>query len=180
MPEDERVDLGLVDSIEVETVGRPGERTFNITARSGRGQAVVWMEKDQLLQLTLAIQQLAIQQERTGPSAAYIPEYAHTGEPVSVEFKAGDMRLRYEGSSDVFTVEATDPGQRDEDDSDDEESVAVQFSFTRAEGERVAEEGQKIVSSGRPICPYCHAPMDADGHTCPKSNGHNKAEILLE
>lgn len=180
LPEDQRVDLGLVDSIEVETIGVPGQRTFNITARSARGQAVVWMEKDQLLQLTLAILQLVQQRESPTPPAAYVPEYAHTGDPVSVEFKAGDMRLRYDGPSDVFTMEATDPGDRDEEDSGEEEEVAVQFSFGRSTAERLAKEGQKIVASGRPICPYCHAPINPDGHVCPKANGHNRIENVLE
>lgn len=179
------MDLGLVDSVKVETFGRPGERTFNIAARSARGQAVVWMEKDQLLQLTLAFGQLVEQREPPDTPLAYVPEYAHTGDPVSVDFKAGDIRLRYDAPSDVFTLEATNPGDRpDEDggeeDRGEEEQVAVQFSFGRSAAIRLAEEGQKIVAAGRPFCPYCHAPMNPDGHICPKSNGHNRAESLLE
>ena len=180
MPEDQRVDLGLIDSVKVETFGRPGQRTFNVTARSSRGQAVVWMEKGQLLQLTLAIQQLVERQEPPDSPTSYVPEYAHTGDSVSIEFKVGDMRLRYDGPSDVFTMEATNPGDRADEDSGEEEQVALQFSFGRSAGKRLAEDGQKIVASGRPFCPYCHAPMDPDGHMCPKSNGHNKAENSLE
>ena len=179
MPEDQRVDLGLVDSIKAATVGEPGQRTFNITAQSARGQAIVWMEKDQLLQLSLAIRQLAEEQKAPDPPTAFFPESAHTGEPVAVEFKAGDMRLRYDADSDVFTMEATDPGDRN-DDSEDEEQVAVQFSFGRRAAEEMAEEGQKMVAAGRPICPYCHSPIEADGHVCPKTNGHSKTGIPAE
>ncbi len=180
MAEDQRVDLGLVDSIRAETIGEPGQRTFNINARSARGQAIVWMEKDQLLQLSLAIRQLSEEQKATDSPAAFVPEYAHSGEPVSIEFKAGDMRLRYDGATDVFTMEATDPGNRDEEEPDDEERVAVQFSFRRSAAVEMAEEGQKIVASGRPICPYCHSAINPDGHVCPKTNGHSKTEIPLE
>ncbi|MDP6823766.1 MAG: DUF3090 family protein [Dehalococcoidia bacterium] len=181
MAEDQRVDLGLVDSIRAETIGEPGQRTFNINARSARGQAIVWMEKDQLLQLSLAIRQLSEEQRAVDSPVAFVPEYAHSGEPVSIEFKAGDMRLRYDGATDVFTMEATDPGNRDEEDRDDEEErVAVQFSFRRSVAVQMAEEGQKIVASGRPICPYCHSPIDSDGHVCPKTNGHSDTAIPLE
>lgn len=181
LPEDQRVDLGLVDSIRAATIGEPGQRTFNITAQSARGTAIVWMEKDLLLQLSLAIRQLA--EEQTAPDAptAFVPEYAHTGDPVSVEFKAGDMRLQYDAAADVFTMEATDPGDRDDDDAEDaEEQVAVQFSFGRSAAEEMAEEGQNIVAAGRPICPYCHSPIEPDGHVCPKTNGHSKTGIPAE
>lgn len=179
MPEDQRVDLGLVDSITAATIGEPGQRTFNIAARSARGQAIVWMEKDQLLQLSLAIRQLSEDQEAPNPPAPFFPEYAHSGEPVLVEFKAGDMRLRYDADTDVFTMEATDPGNRD-DDGDAEEQVAVQFSFGRSAAAEMAEEGQQIVAAGRPICPYCHSVIEQDGHVCPKTNGHSKSGIPAE
>ncbi|HJM53865.1 MAG TPA: DUF3090 family protein [Dehalococcoidia bacterium] len=180
MAEEQLVDLGLVDSIRAVTIGEPGQRTFNISARSSRGQAVIWMEKDQLLQLSFALQQLSEKQERPDSPSAFAPEYAHTGGPVSVEFKAGDMRVRYDGESDVFTVEATDPDRRDEEGDAEEERVAVQFSFGRAAAVGVAEEGQKIVAAGRPYCPYCHSPIDPDGHVCPRSNGHSKSGIPVE
>jgi len=184
LAEDQRVDLGLVDSIATETIGEPGQRTFNITARSSRGQAIVWMEKDQLFQLALAIGQLSEDQKPPDPPSAFVPEYAHTGEPVSVEFKVGDMRVRYDTSTDVFTMEATDPGDRDDDDGPEEtqaeEQVAVQFSFRRSDARVLAEDGQKIVAAGRPRCPYCHSPIEPDGHVCPRSNGHSKTGIPVE
>ena len=188
MAEDQRVDLGLVDSIQAETIGKPGQRTFNITARSSRGQAIVWMEKDQLLQLALAIGQLSEDQKPSDPPAAFVPEYAHTGEPVNVEFKVGDMRVRYDTSTDVFTMEATDPGARDEDDGPEEtqaerqaeEQVSVQFSFSRSGARVLAEDGQRIVAAGRPRCPYCHSPIEPDGHMCPRSNGHSRTGIPVE
>ena len=180
LPEDQHVDLGLVDSIDVETFGQPGQRTFNVTAVSARGRAVVWLEKNLLLQLTLAIRQLLEQRKPPSSPAVYVPEYAHTGDPVSVEFKSSDMSLRYDETSDVFTMEAIEPGDRDDEDSDQEEQVVVQFSFGRSAADRLSGEGQKIVASGRPFCPYCHAPINPDGHICPRSNGHNRAESSLD
>jgi hypothetical protein len=33
-----------------------------------------------------------------------------------------------------------------------------------------------VVSAGRPPCPFCGLPVDADGHLCPRMNGHRPAE----
>ncbi len=30
----------------------------------------------------------------------------------------------------------------------------------------------RIVASGRPPCPLCGAPLDPQGHICPRRNGH--------
>jgi uncharacterized repeat protein (TIGR03847 family) len=138
------------------------------------------MEKDQLLQLALAIGQLSEDQEPPDRPSAFVPEYAHIGEPVSVEFKVGDMRVRYDTSTDIFTMEATDLGDRDDDDGLEETQVEVQFSFRRSDARVLAEDGQKVVAAGRPRCPYCHSPIEPDGHVCPRSNGHSKTGIPVE
>jgi hypothetical protein len=30
----------------------------------------------------------------------------------------------------------------------------------------------RIVAAGRPPCPLCGAPLDPQGHICPRRNGH--------
>lgn len=183
MTQEQRFDLGLVDAIEAETFGEPGQRTFNVSVRSARGEAKVWMEKEQLLQLSVAIRRLAAAAESPGSPEGYVPEYAHAGDPVAVDFKIGDMRLRYDEATDVFTLEATD-SRRDDDEGEDqgavEEPTTVQFAFRRAAAEELAETATRIVSAGRPLCPFCHGPMDAAGHICPRSNGHHRVGAAPE
>jgi hypothetical protein len=36
------------------------------------------------------------------------------------------------------------------------------------------------VAAGRPRCPYCHSPIEPEGHVCPRSNGHSKTGIPVE
>ncbi len=112
--EDDRLDLGLVDTIEATDVGEPGQRTFKITVSSPRGEAVVWMEKEQMFQIGLAIKQFMSVEDPPSSPAPYEPEYPAPLTPGHAEFKASEMRIRYDSRSDIFTVEATDPESESE------------------------------------------------------------------
>ena len=35
-----------------------------------------------------------------------------------------------------------------------------------------AQRALAIVAAGRPPCPLCGLPLNADGHVCPRQNGH--------
>ena len=80
-------DLGLTDSIEAETLGEPGQRTFNIKARSGRGEAVVWMEKEQLFQVGVSLKQFLATRESTADPVPFSPAHPETSYPIEIEFK---------------------------------------------------------------------------------------------
>ena len=67
----------------------------------------------------------------------------------------------------MFIVDAHDP-----EDDDDEPSIRVWLH--REMITEFANYGLEIVASGRPNCPLCSRPMDADGHSCPRQNGHSK------
>src|SRR5690349_24708320 len=49
------VDLGPIDILGADAVGQPGQGRFRLFARRTRGSAVIWMEKEQLNSLSLAI-----------------------------------------------------------------------------------------------------------------------------
>ena len=34
--------------------------------------------------------------------------------------------------------------------------------------------GAEAVAAGRPPCPLCGQPLDPEGHTCPRLNGHRE------
>ena len=52
------IDLGAARSIEAESFGQPGQRTFRLRVMSGHEAASLWLEKEHLIRLTLAIRQL--------------------------------------------------------------------------------------------------------------------------
>jgi uncharacterized repeat protein (TIGR03847 family) len=37
-----------------------------------------------------------------------------------------------------------------------------------------AQRAQRVVSAGRPACPFCGEPLDPDGHVCPRANGFHR------
>ena len=39
------IDLGLVDAVDAEAIGQPGQRTFRLRARAGDQYAALWLEK---------------------------------------------------------------------------------------------------------------------------------------
>ena len=52
------LEFSEITSIEAESFGEPGKRTFRIVVSASNGSAIMWLEKEQLLQLALAIQEL--------------------------------------------------------------------------------------------------------------------------
>ena len=174
MAEDQRVDLGLVDSIAAETIGEPGQRTFNITARSSRGQAIVWMEKEQLFQVGVSLKQFLATRETTPDPAPFDVAALDSPVPIHVEFKTGEMSLRHDSASDVFTFVASDT-QRD--DTEQGPLSEITFSFQRSQAEEIAKRSGAIVAAGRKPCPLCDAPLTpSESHFCVKVNGYNPTE----
>ena len=67
-------DLGLVDSLTPESIGEPGQRTFKITATSSRGEAIVWMEKEQLFQISVSVKQLTATRNEPSQPAQFVSD----------------------------------------------------------------------------------------------------------
>ncbi len=176
--EDDRLDLGLVDTIDATDVGEPGQRTFKITVAGPRGEAVVWMEKEQMFQIGLSIKQFISLEDPPSSPATHEPEYPAPPTPARAEFKASEMSIRYDPRSDIFTIEATDPESESEDDNE-EPATTLQFSFARDAGARLSDAALEAVSKGRPRCELCGGPKDPGGHVCPKTNGHHKGDFEL-
>ena len=174
MSELERNDLGLVDFLSCESIGEPGQRTFNIIARSERGKTVVWMEKEQLFQVGISLRQFLATRETPPDPAPFDAPPIDSPVPVHVEFKTGDMSLQHDPASDVFTLIATDiPDEERE----SEPLAQVIFSFQRSQAEEISTRSVAIVKAGRKPCPLCEAPLTpGENHFCAKVNGYNPNE----
>lgn len=176
--QDDRLDLGLVDTIDATDVGEPGQRTFRLTATSSRGEAIIWMEKEQMFQIGLSIKQFVALEDPPASPSSFESDYSAPATPGKVEFKASELHIHHDPQTDVFTIEATDPDSEFENDNE-EPSTTVQFSFTRDIGVRLSEATLEAVSKGRPRCELCGGPKDPAGHICPKTNGHHKGDFDL-
>jgi uncharacterized repeat protein (TIGR03847 family) len=174
LDEFERHDLGLVDYLHCEAIGEPGERTFNITARSQRGETVVWMEKEQLFQVGISIKQFLVTRETTPDPAPFDVPAIDSPVPVHVEFKTGEMSLRHDPASDVFTLIASDIPRED---SPEGPLAEITINFNRERAEKLSELSIAVVSAGRKPCPLCEAPLTpGESHFCVKVNGYNPGD----
>lgn len=165
--DEERLNLGVLKELAAESFGEPGKRTFRLKATTGSGEVHLWLEKEQLVALGAAVEQILerVPQEqgvepRTVTSAAEI-----TGE---VTARAGSLSLAFDTTQNVFAIEASDLI---------EATLDVQIFLllvTRAQLQSVEEELDAIIAAGRPRCPMCGTPLTAAAHFCPPSNGHAK------
>ena len=165
------------------TVGEPGSRTFFLQARDGGRVVSVALEKAQVAVLAERLDLLLAELGRRG-----VPEVALTtspgsdtaplDEPLVEAFRAGSLTLGWDGGAGVVLVEARavdedgepiDPDDDDDEDEDGPDLLRVRLSAGAAR--TFIERAARVVASGRPPCPLCGAPLDPQGHICPRRNG---------
>ncbi len=166
----ERADLGRVDAIKADAIGEPGKRTFRLRAVSAAGSATLWLEKEQLQALGMAIDEILAQlrANRVG-QAEPMPPSAESGDfpaQSAVEFRIGRLGLGYDENRDALSLLAHDQ------ESDPEGPPTIQMLAGRGQMRRVSAEITAVVSAGRPRCPLCNTPITpGTHHSCPRANG---------
>ena len=160
-----KYEITHLTELRPESQGEPGQRVFQIIAAGETGSAVIWVEKEQLFQLSLAVQQLFA--TLTKPEA---DEAGGDSRPAStspaLDFKAVKIAVGHDDRNQMFLIDAHDV------EGEDEEDPTVRLWATHTQISRFADEGLRVCAAGRPLCPLCAAPMDPEGHLCPKVNGH--------
>lgn len=179
------INLGFVNLLGAEAIGRPGERRFRLFMRSAQASAFMWMEKEQLNSLSIALDhELALITEgevlrteaRAGqlPPPTYLP--ADFPSHPSYDFQVGQMSLSFDTQKTSFLLSilplVIQHTQELEAIVDADE--AVSFAFTQDEARQLSRSIISVVSAGRPVCPLCHEPLDGGPHACIKQNGHRE------
>jgi uncharacterized repeat protein (TIGR03847 family) len=179
------------------TVGDPGNRTFFLQAREGGRVVSVALEKVQVAVLAERLGDLLGQLDRRGvphgstegaledapldvEGGTRIDEdAAPLDEPLVEAFRAGSLTLGWDPDAERVLVEARaqdedgeaiDPDEDDDEDEDGPDLLRVRL--TAAAARSFVARAARVVSSGRPPCPLCGAPLDPQGHICPRRNGH--------
>jgi uncharacterized repeat protein (TIGR03847 family) len=167
------------------TVGEPGDRTFFIQARDGARVVSVVLEKVQVAVLADRLGELLAELERRGvETVGELAEVAadDTGpldEPLNEAFRAGSLTLGWDGDAERVLVEARaqaedgeelDPDEDDDEDEDGPDLLRVRITADAARS--FVLRATRVVAAGRPPCPLCGAPLDPQGHICPRRNGH--------
>ena len=164
-----RYDYGLASSIEAEALGTPGQRRFRLVIESDEGNANLWLEKTQLMQLSLVIGQILTVPPSSARSDAqpgqHDPSLHQNRSPM--DFDVGNISVGHDPENDLFLIEVDNRGD------DQHMGPFLRFSTSRAQLAYLSDQAQAVCEAGRPICELCHAPMNPDGHICPKTNGHN-------
>lgn len=171
-------DFGTADHIKADALGEPGQRTFRVRLNSAGGAACLWLEKEQLQALAMAIDQLLAQLRSNNVGEAERPEPAsESGDfPLSnqVEFKAGRLGLGYDEERDLLVLLAHDQS------ADEDAPPNFSCRVSRGKMRTLSSEITSVVSAGRPRCPLCGTPVTGGKHVCPGSNGHSPYPISTE
>ncbi|MEE9199056.1 MAG: DUF3090 family protein [Dehalococcoidia bacterium] len=162
-------ELGMVSRVNVEALGEPGKRTFRLLVDSPIGSAVLWLEKEQLLEMGLYIKQ-ALAQAAVAESESPTPHPEPAPGNLSVEFKVGKLALEYVDDQGLFRFWNHDI------EAEEQEDAKLGFEATSSQATALSDEALKVCAAGRPLCPLCHQSMDAEGHLCARSNGHRPAD----
>lgn len=187
------VDLGPIDVLGTDAVGRPGQRRFRLFVRGLLGCAIMWLEKEQLNSLALTLDQaLALVTEgkvlRVEASAQSLPPLVvlpddFPSQP-DYEFQIGQIRLSFDEEANTFLLSVApleilmERGQEPEVVINDDN--AISFGFSLRDAQALSTAITSLVSAGRPACPFCGTPLDGGPHACAKQNGHHKIVTLEE
>jgi uncharacterized repeat protein (TIGR03847 family) len=198
-----RTNLGAVDLLGADAVGQPGQRRFRLFARSRQASMLIWIEKEQLSNLALELDRLLAQltegrilrtiaeAEASGKDAT---QRALPGMPVNFpkspdyEMQASgpggqavQMILSYDEGRDLIELLAVPVDILLQVDQEPQavirEDEAVSLLFTQEQAHELSDTITTLVSSGRPVCPLCHTPLDGGPHACVRQNGHREIVI---
>ena len=162
-----KYNFGALSRVNAEAIGEPGERTFRLVLESGAASGCLWLEKEQLYQLATYIKEIVSAVSGSGKTTGgEVPEPRRSAEPSVVDFKVGSLSIAHDSSSNCLLLLAHDIEQTEESDA------TLSFWITLEQGDELAKESLKVCAAGRPRCFLCGQPINADGHTCPRANGH--------
>jgi uncharacterized repeat protein (TIGR03847 family) len=167
------------------TVGDPGNRAFYLQASEDVRTVSVLLEKQQVA--VLAERLAALLDEVHRRFGAEVPPESTDEQvdvdpleaPVEEEFRVGTMGLGWDAESRSVVVELLAVTEEEIDESvvldDTEEGPdAVRVFLTPVQARAFAMRAERVVTAGRPPCPLCAEPLDAEGHICPRQNGYRR------
>ena len=168
------------DRVVVGTIGLPGARTFYLQVRAGKQIVSIAMEKQQSALLAEKIDEILDQLSTVEGNPFSVPTSTPIElvdndqlEAVQEQFRTGALSLGWDPTTAQVVIEAypiTDVDADDNDEPLDEDGTDVpEMLLVRmpvGTARAFAKRTREIVGAGRPACPLCGYPMDADGHAC--------------
>jgi uncharacterized repeat protein (TIGR03847 family) len=175
------------------TVGQPGERAFFLQAREGNRITSVGCEKQQVSVLAEHLDRVLDEVNRRSGGHVDVPPAATNPSdtepldaPISEEFRVGTMTIAWDPTIDRIVIELFSNVEGEEESSEAEPTTAQEaeeaieadevfvVKITASYARDFVARAQALVAAGRPACPFCLQPIDADGHICPRANGYRR------
>ena len=165
----------------VGTVGEPGDRTFFLQV-SDPDPTSVMCEKEQAGVLaekssSCSIRSVIVVSRSLSVDESLIDTDA-LAQPIEAEFRVVSMGIGWDPTDETVIIEAH--GESDSDDvpdiGDDSDSGpdTLRVRMSPLDALAFSIRATRVVAAGRPPCPFCHLPIDPDGHICPRANGYRR------
>jgi uncharacterized repeat protein (TIGR03847 family) len=165
--------------LTIDAVGQPGERVFYFQASQGTKALTLKMEKEQARALALSIDELLQDIGERFPQKSETQEIIPPADfalqpPLESDFVVGQIGLGYDDTEDLVIMimqeVVLEGGQT---------PAVARIWASRNQMRALSEYALTVVEKGRPKCPLCGRPIDPQGHFCPRSNGHGKANNVF-
>lgn len=156
-------ELPDAERLVVGTVGPPGQRTFYLQARQGRQLLTLKVEKFQVAELAARL--MAVFSGMGGTDASPRDD-EELEAPIEPDFVVGSLSVALDEEARRVVIVAEELVE--EGTEGDVARIGASFDQVAA----LARRGAELVAAGRPTCRLCGYPIDPEGHTCPRLNGH--------
>ena len=154
-----------VDHLTAGAVGPPGQRVFYLQAGQGTQIVSLRLEKQQVAAL---VAYLAGMLADMPPPAAVPSTGMDLIGPIVAEWVVASLGVTYDEEADRVVIMAEELVE------EGEEAARARITATREQVAALSVRGAEAVAAGRPPCPLCGLPLDPEGHTCPRLNGHRE------
>lgn len=170
------------------TVGPPGQRQFFLQVRGASRTMSFGIEKAQVHVLADKIDDILLV-AAPDPETETTPDNEPLETPVDEEFRIGTMGLTWDetrgrliiechASGDAYdsadVIEQVEAGVPEIDPQDDPTQLVLRVVLEPETAREFVRRSERVVAAGRPPCPFCAAPLDPEGHLCPRANGYRR------
>jgi uncharacterized repeat protein (TIGR03847 family) len=153
-----------VDHLTAGAVGPPGQRVFYLQAGQGAQVVSLRLEKAQVAALVAYLAGMLADM----PPPGDLPTALDLVEPVVAEWVVASLGVTYDEEADRVIIVAEELVE------EGSEPARARVTATREQVAALSMRGAEAVAAGRPPCPLCGQPLDPEGHTCPRLNGHHE------
>ena len=157
-------EISEVDHLTTGDIGPPGQRVFYLQAGQGAQVVTLRLEKSQVAALVAYLAGMLSDM----PPPGQLPTDMDLVEPVVAEWVVASLGVSYDEDVDRVVILAEELVE------EGEEPARARITATREQVAALSMRGAEAVAAGRPPCPLCGQPLDPEGHTCPRLNGHRE------